>query len=202
MLAAMHRASAPDGGPLDPWFQEPVGARRWDDLVERLRAAGAPFAERLAELRDELVGLEAWLEPPSRLITCHRDLWADNLLPTAGGGRVRDRLGREAVPPTRATELGYVLFEFARSDGGPGPSADRGLRRAGGPATVGDRGDFSMLIAVLGHITEIAANDWLRAERALSRAGRRGRLGSARSSTSRTPERSSTRCSTRSRPSD
>ena len=32
---------------------------------------------------------------------------------------------------------------------------------AGGPATVRRRGHFSMLIAQLGHITEIAAADWL-----------------------------------------
>ena len=86
VLAAMHRASTPDDGPLSPWHQEPVGARRWDDLVTRLRAAGAPFAERLADLRDELVGLESWLQPPRSTLTCHRDLWADNLLPTADGG--------------------------------------------------------------------------------------------------------------------
>jgi hypothetical protein len=34
-------------------------------------------------------------------------------------------------------------------------------RAAGGPASVRRRGDFSMLIAQLGHITEIAARDWL-----------------------------------------
>ena len=34
-------------------------------------------------------------------------------------------------------------------------------REAGGPATVNRRGHFSMLIAQLGHITEIAASDWL-----------------------------------------
>src|SRR5262249_21667144 len=86
VVAAMHRASAPDPAPLDPWYHEPIGAGRWDDLVEQLRAAGAPFARQLAELRDELVALEAWIRPPERVLTWHRDLWADNILPTADGG--------------------------------------------------------------------------------------------------------------------
>ena len=37
----------------------------------------------------------------------------------------------------------------------------RAYREAGGPATVERRGHFSMLVAQLGHITEIAARDWL-----------------------------------------
>jgi len=37
----------------------------------------------------------------------------------------------------------------------------RAYREAGGPATVDRRGHFSMLVAQLGHITEIAATDWL-----------------------------------------
>jgi len=59
VVAAMHRASAADPGPLDPWHHAPIGAGRWDDLVVQLRGAGAPFARQLAELRDELVALEA-----------------------------------------------------------------------------------------------------------------------------------------------
>jgi len=40
----------------------------------------------MARLRDELVALDAWVVPPRRTRTCHRDLWADNLRPTADGG--------------------------------------------------------------------------------------------------------------------
>ena len=64
VVAAIHRVSVPDLGPLDPWYHEPVGADRWDQLVEQLLEAGAPFAGRLADLRDELVALESWIEPP------------------------------------------------------------------------------------------------------------------------------------------
>jgi len=120
VVAAMHRVPTRDpdsSGPLDPWHHEPVGAKRWDELVEALREAGAPFAGRLAALRDELVALESWISPPERLQTCHRDLWADNLLPTADGGVcVVD--WDESGPADPSQELGYVLFEFARSDAG------------------------------------------------------------------------------------
>ena len=149
-----------DRRPVDPWYHEPVGADRWDQLVEQLREAGAPFAGRLAELRDELVALESWIEPPQMLQTCHRDLWADNVLPTADGGVcVID--WENSGPADPSQELGCVLFEFARADPGRARALTDAYREAGGPATVNRRGHFSMLIAQLGHITEIAATDWL-----------------------------------------
>ncbi|HEX7196612.1 MAG TPA: phosphotransferase [Candidatus Limnocylindria bacterium] len=161
VVAAMHRVAVTDLGVLNPWNHEPVGADRWDQLVEQLRQAGAPFAGRLADLRDELVALESWIEPPRTVRTCHRDLWADNLLPTADGGVcVID--WEDSGPADPSQELGCVLFEFARSDPGRARALTDAYREAGGPAAVTRRGDFSMLIAQLGHITEIAAADWLR----------------------------------------
>ena len=161
VVAAIHRVSAPDLSPLDPWYHEPVGADRWDHLVEQLAEAGAPFVGRLADLRDELVALESWIEPPETLRTCHRDLWADNVLPTADGGVcVIDWENSGPADPNQ--ELGCVLFEFARADPGRARALTSAYQQAGGPATVNRRGHFSMLIAQLGHITEIAATDWLK----------------------------------------
>ncbi|MCY7372324.1 MAG: phosphotransferase [Spirochaetaceae bacterium] len=160
VVAAIHRVHVPALGPPDPWSQEPVGADRWDELIGQLRAARAPFAGRLADLRDELVALESWIEPPAMLQTCHRDLWADNVLPTAAGGVcVID--WEDSGPADPSQELGCVLFEFARTDPGRARALTSAYRRAGGPAAVSRRGHFSMLIAQLGHITEIAATDWL-----------------------------------------
>jgi aminoglycoside phosphotransferase (APT) family kinase protein len=160
IVAAIHRVSATDPSALDPWYHEPVGADRWDQLVGQLVAAGAPFARRLAGLRDELVALESWIEPPDLIRTCHRDLWADNVLPTADGGVcVID--WENSGPADPSQELGCVLFEFARSDPGRARALTKAYRDAGGPATVSRRGHFSMLIAQLGHITETAATDWL-----------------------------------------
>lgn len=159
-VAAIHQVSISAVGPLDPWYAAPVGASGWDRLVERLREAGAPFAGRLAALRDELVALESWLEPPATLQTCHRDLWADNVLPTAQGGVcVID--WENSGPADPGQELACVLFEFGRSDPGRAWALMSAYAAAGGPATVARPGHFSMLIAQLGHIAEIAANDWL-----------------------------------------
>jgi Ser/Thr protein kinase RdoA (MazF antagonist) len=160
VVAAIHRVSVTGTGPLDPWYHEPVGARRWDHLIGQLAEAGAPFAGRLAGLRDELVALESWIEPPETLQTCHRDLWADNVLPTAAGGVcVID--WEDSGPADPSQELACVLFEFARADPGRARALTRAYREAGGPAAVRRRGHFSMLIAQLGHITETAAGDWL-----------------------------------------
>ena len=135
----------------------PTGGTSWST---QLRDAGAPFADRLAELRDELVALESWIEPPRALQTCHRDLWADNVLPTPDGGVcVID--WENSGPADPSHELGCVLFEFARNDDGRARALVDAYRTAGGPAAVTERGDFSMLIAQLGHIAEIAATDWL-----------------------------------------
>ena len=160
VVAAIHRVSVPAAGRLDPWYTEPVGAERWDELVEQLRAAGAPFARRLADLRDELVALESWIEPPQVLTTCHRDLWADNLLPTADGGVcVID--WENSGPADQSQELACVLFEFAHTDPGRGRALAEAYRDKGGAARVSRRGHFTMLVAQLGHITELAATDWL-----------------------------------------
>jgi Ser/Thr protein kinase RdoA (MazF antagonist) len=160
VVAGIHRVLVTDLSPLDPWYHDPIGAERWDELVAQLAEAGAPFAGRLADLRDELVALESWIEPPQQLQTCHRDLWADNLLPTADGGVcVID--WENSGPADPSQELGCVLFSFAHSDPGRVRALTDAYQQAGGRATVNRRGHFSMLIAQLGHITEIAATDWL-----------------------------------------
>jgi Ser/Thr protein kinase RdoA (MazF antagonist) len=159
-VGRIHAVCVPVEGTADPWFQEPVGGDRWDALVAELVDAQAPFASRLACLRDELVALESWIEPPQALRMCHRDLWADNVLPTADGGLcVID--WENSGPADPSQELGCVLFEFSRGDRGRARALVDAYRRAGGHAAVNRRADFSMLIATLGHITELAATDWL-----------------------------------------
>lgn len=160
VVAAVHGVSVIGGGEVDPWYYEPVGAGRWDQLVGQLIKAGAPFAGRMADLRDELVALEGWIEPRQTLQTCHRDLWADNLLPSAGGGVcVIDWDNSGPADPSQ--ELGCVLFEFGCQDTGRARALVSAYRQAGGKASVQRRGHFSLLIAQLGHITELAARDWL-----------------------------------------
>ncbi|MEV4343086.1 phosphotransferase [Actinoplanes sp. NPDC049596] len=159
-VAAIHRVVLPAAGPVEPWHTAPVGADRWDELIGSLRAAGAPFADRLASLRDELVALEGWLRPPSALRMCHRDLWADNVLPAPGGGLcVID--WENSGPAEPLQELACVLYEFGRTDTGRARALISAYEAAGGTARLTRPADFSMLIAQLGHIAETAAADWL-----------------------------------------
>lgn len=160
VTAAIHQVLVEDGTEVNPWYREPVGADRWDQLVAELRRAGAPFAGRLAGLRDELVALESWIEPPESVRVCHCDLWADNVLPTAAGDVcVID--WENSGPADPSQELACVLFEFARADAGRARALIGAYRAAGGPGRVDRRGHFSMLIAQLGHIAQLAATDWL-----------------------------------------
>lgn len=160
LLARLHTTGFAGERPEDPWYTDPVGAARWDELVGELRAADAPFAGELAALRDELVALEALIEPASALRTCHRDLWADNLRLTAAGELcVIDWDNCGAADPSH--EVGNALFEFAGSDAARARALHRAYVEAGGPGRVTGRGQFSMAIAQLGHITEISCVDWL-----------------------------------------
>lgn len=178
-VAAVHRVRTIEGDPLDAWYSEPIGAARWDAVIAELTAARAPFADQLAEVRDELIALETWMEAPGPLQACHRDLWADNLLPTVPGaeqGSVGDDSRVDVRPNVGGVclidwensgladpsqELGCVLFEF----GSGRPDRAKLLYEAyldnGGPGRVQRPGHFTMLIAQLGHIGETACRDWL-----------------------------------------
>ncbi len=159
-VARLHRCGFAGSHGLHPWYSEPVGAARWDELVRELAAAGAPFAGDLADLRDEIVAAEGLLEPMANLITCHRDLFADNVRATTDGTPVViDWDNQGLADPDQ--ELAFVLTEFA------GGSAERArllvdaYRDSGGPGRVTRPGNFSMVIATLGHITERACARWL-----------------------------------------
>jgi phosphotransferase family enzyme len=142
------------------WYTEPVGATRWVGLIAELATAGAAFAGDLAAARDDLVALERVLEPAARVRTCHRDLWADNVRATAAGELcVVDWDNCGGAGP--AHELALVLFEFGNGDPARARTLDGAYRAAGGPARVCGRGDFSMLIAQLGHIVEWSIRRWL-----------------------------------------
>lgn len=159
-VAAAHRVRSTDGDPMDPWYCEPVGAQRWDALITALRGAGAPFAHQLGDIRDELIALEEWIQPPEDLQVCHRDLWADNLLPTRDGGVcIIDWENCGLADPGQ--ELACVLFEFAGDDPARAKALYGSYLDHGGPGRVTGPGDFSMLIAQLGHIGETACRDWL-----------------------------------------
>jgi thiamine kinase-like enzyme len=160
IVASIHRLEYRGRLPTDPWYTDAIGSERWDALLDVLHTNGAPFAERLSEMRDELVALEGLMEEPRELETCHRDLWADNVLPTPSGGLcVIDWENCGLADPSQ--ELALVLFEFGRGDPRRARTLYQAYVEAGGPGRIERRGDFSMLIAQLEHIGADACARWL-----------------------------------------
>jgi hypothetical protein len=160
LLAAIHQVVLPPSLPVHPWYTEPVGADRWDQLVRACRVESAPFAPALAALRDELVALETLLTEPENLQVCHRDLWAENIRAKPSGGLcVFDWENSGAADPDQ--ELAGVLFEFGRHASGQARELCAAYIKAGGPGRVRSPADFSMTIAQLGHIGERACRLWL-----------------------------------------
>lgn len=163
LLATIHNVPFEGSQPVDPWFTDAVGAERWDDLCRELASASAPFAAALGEFRHEWVGLEDLLEPPTDLRTCHRDLWAENVRTTTHGQLcVIDWDDCGLNDPSQ--ELCLLLYEF----GGGNADRTRSLYTTyvdtGGPGRVDRPGNFSTLIAQLGHIGENACEAWLAAD--------------------------------------
>jgi aminoglycoside phosphotransferase (APT) family kinase protein len=160
LVASIHRVHHHGASGVHWWYTEPVGADRWDELVSELEVAGAPFARTLAARRDELVALEEWLEPAAVLETCHRDLFADNVLRTPSGGLcVIDWENSGLADPSQ--ELAVVLIEFALGDPARASCLHEAYVDADGPGRIGSRGSFSMAIAQLGHLGELACRRWL-----------------------------------------
>jgi Ser/Thr protein kinase RdoA (MazF antagonist) len=160
LVSAIHRVCYAGTNGVHPWYTQPVGAERWDELVRDLTTARAPFADQLASMRDELVALEALLEWPSNLQTCHRDLFADNVLRTSTGSLcVIDWENSGLAEPSQ--ELGVVLFEYGCSDASRVRALYEAYIDAGGPGRIERPSDFSMVIAQLGHIGELSCQRWL-----------------------------------------
>ena len=154
-LAAVHQVRYEPASPLHSWYVDPVGAARWAVLLGAARAVGAPFAEAFDRSVPELVALEALMEPPTELRNCHRDLWADNLLPTPDGGVcVIDWENCGLEDP--AQEIPMVLFDFGLGDPARVAALYQAYVDAGGSARITRRDHFTMVIAQFGHFWESA----------------------------------------------
>ena len=175
VVAAIHRVRHVGSNPVDPWYVEPVGSDAWGRLARRLRAARAPFAAELMEQLDDIVALEALLVPPETLQTCHRDLFADNVLPVRSGGVcVIDWENAGLADPTQ--ELALVVFEFACGEQDRARILYDAYVDAGGPGRLTRQGHFSMLVAQLGHIAELGCRRWLDPARGADRTRNQARV--------------------------
>ncbi len=174
LLARLHRVRYAGTRGLHPWYSEPVGATTWRALVDELRRRGAPFADEIAALVPELVGLESLLgRPPRSVRTSHRDLWADNLRATADGGLcLIDFDDAGLADPSQ--ELALILVEFADPDPARALLVREAYTEAGGPGRILGPTDFAMPIAALCHILETGCRQWLAATTEAERADNEG----------------------------
>ena len=159
-LAALHRTPFTGTRGEDAWYRAPVGAQRWDELLSRLAAEGAPFADDLADMRDELVALEELLVDPHDLRTCHRDLFPENLRGTQSGAVCVIDWDNHGLAGT-SQELAFVVWSFAAGRAHRAREIVESYTADGGPGRLRSPGDFTMLVATLGHINERACERWL-----------------------------------------
>lgn len=161
LLAHLHSVRLPATGPVEAWFTEPVGAAGWRTVVAGLRAARAPYADRLDALVPGLVAAEQRCAPPRDLQVCHRDLWADNLRAGSAGPVVLD--WDAAGPADPSHELALVVLEFACGEDDRARTLVSAYVDAGGPGRLRSLEDFSMLWAVQGHLVAEGCRRWLAA---------------------------------------
>lgn len=160
VVAAIHSVHVPASLPVDPWYYAPIGRPAWDEMIVRLDAAGAPFAESLARVVPAVVATEAFLTQPDAVQWCHQDLWADNILATPAGPLiVLD--WENSGPGSTSQELMAVLFEFGCGEPGRVQELYTAYLAAGGPGRLASRADATMLIAQLGHIAVTGCERWL-----------------------------------------
>ncbi|MBK8470566.1 MAG: aminoglycoside phosphotransferase family protein [Actinomycetales bacterium] len=162
LLARVHGVQTPTIGPVDAWFREPVGVDTWAELVERLTAADAPFVRDLAAIVPQLVTLEQVFEVPEEVVTCHCDLWADNVRATPDGGLML--LDWESCgPESPSQELGMVIFEYGLGDPARMLDLYAAYLIADGPGRISRPGDLTMLAATSEHLAEEGCRRWLSA---------------------------------------
>jgi Phosphotransferase enzyme family len=159
-LAAVHRVQHAPARPLHPWYTEAVGAQRWAELLTAAQAVGAPFADVFGAEVPHLLTLEAMMEAPTQLQNCHRDLWADNMLPTpAGGICLIDWENCGLADP--AQEIPMALVDFGGGDQHRIAAIYRAYLDNGGPGRVTGPGSFTMVIAQFGHFWESAVGTYV-----------------------------------------
>jgi Ser/Thr protein kinase RdoA (MazF antagonist) len=169
ILAAIHQVHYTPARPLIGWYTDPVGAPRWTQLLDDVKAAAAPFAESLEAEITELLLLEALMVPHTNLQSCHRDLCADNILPTPTGGVcVIDWENCGLADP--AQELPMALIDFAFGDQRRIAELYLSYSETGGPARVRGYSSFTMVIAQFSHFWESAITTYLSSKAAEDKA--------------------------------
>lgn len=160
VVARLHHVGTRTDEPVARWFSEGFGPVAWCALLEHLVDEDAPFVADFAPLVGSLIEVESVMVPHESPIVCHRDLWADNVLPTSDG-RICVIDFENLGPADPSQELAMVLFEFGDDDAARARDLYTAYLEAGGPARITHPGDFTMLIAEQAHIGHLAASRWV-----------------------------------------
>jgi hypothetical protein len=159
VLAALHRVPGQGPGlqPADLWFSEPSGESALAALQPAADRAGEPWADMLGRRLNELSEAESVIRPPdlALLRTCHRDVNLENVRRAALGGGLVVLDWENSGPAEPARELAAALADLA-ADAGQQAAADAwaGYRAASGPARLTRPADFTMAVAVQGHLLQ------------------------------------------------
>jgi Ser/Thr protein kinase RdoA (MazF antagonist) len=169
LVARLHQVRHPwPTSQIDPWVEAPIGRAGWKSVLEASRAAGAPYADQLAELLPALLEIEGILTPMRPIQTCHLDLWADNLRRSDGRPFVIDFDNAGPGDPSR--EIAMVTFEFGSGDAVRQRTLYDAYVTAGGPGRIRERADLGLAVAQLHHIGHRHLTMWVAARNAEARA--------------------------------
>jgi aminoglycoside phosphotransferase (APT) family kinase protein len=161
LLAALHAVRRPGLGAVHEWFEAPVGEREWRAVLKASRGAGAPYADRLAELLPHLLAVESILSPMAGVQTCHLDLWSDNLRRRTSDGAACVIDFDNAGPADPSREVAMVVFEFGQGDAARQRGIYDAYRDAGGAGRITSRADCALTVAQLHHIGHRHLRMWL-----------------------------------------
>jgi Ser/Thr protein kinase RdoA (MazF antagonist) len=115
ILGRLHSLGIEPAQPINDWYTDPPSRDGWVDLLERGRAADAPWTSWLsAELSflDEL-GMAVSEPAPGTAITCHRDFAPGNVPPSADDGTPIVLDWENAGAMTADTELAFTAVLWA-----------------------------------------------------------------------------------------
>jgi len=168
LVARLHQVRHPwPTSEIDAWFEAPIGRAEWKGVLEASRAAGAPYADQLAELLPALLEIEEILTPMRPVQSCHLDLWADNLRRSDGRPFVIDFDNAGPGDPSR--EIAMVTFEFGRGDVVRQRTLYDAYLAAGGPGRIRGRADLGLAVAELHHIGHRHLTMWVAARDSMAR---------------------------------
>jgi Ser/Thr protein kinase RdoA (MazF antagonist) len=114
ILGRLHALAIEPPQPINDWYTTPPAHEQWLDLLDRGRAADAPWTAWLANeitFLDE-VGARAAEQPVGTAITCHRDFAPGNVPPSADLGTpvVLDWENAGAMTPDAELAFSVVLW--------------------------------------------------------------------------------------------